>query len=180
MRRIDTTTGHTDIVPVPCGSTRQDQCQPCAEKARRLRMTQCREGWHLDTEPITDRATPRAEHKALMAARVDLLTAYTECKTTGDELTCKQIIESVTELDAQLSAAGVRGRLAPARSTTQAGQTINPVPSRCPGSTSPTSGQTDSGAGIRRALSALHVPHPHPRLLRARRQQGSSGGPRSL
>ena len=26
MRRIDTTTGRTDIVPVPCGSTREDQC----------------------------------------------------------------------------------------------------------------------------------------------------------
>jgi hypothetical protein len=50
MRRIDTTTGRTDIVPVPCGSTRADQCPPCADKARRLRMAQCREGWHLDAE----------------------------------------------------------------------------------------------------------------------------------
>jgi hypothetical protein len=38
MRRIDTTTRRIDIVPVPCGSTREDQCRPCAEKARRLRM----------------------------------------------------------------------------------------------------------------------------------------------
>jgi hypothetical protein len=30
MRRIDTTTGHVDIVPVPCGSTREDQCRPCS------------------------------------------------------------------------------------------------------------------------------------------------------
>ena len=72
MRRIDTTTGRVDIVPVPCGSTRDDQCRPCAEKARRLRMVQCREGWHLDTEPITDRATPSEDHKALMATRADL------------------------------------------------------------------------------------------------------------
>jgi hypothetical protein len=42
MRRIDTTTGRVDIVPVPCSSTRQDQCRPCADKARRLRMAQCR------------------------------------------------------------------------------------------------------------------------------------------
>ena len=69
MRRIDTTTGRIDIVPVPCGSTREDQCRPCAEKARRLRMAQCREGWHLDAEPITNRATPSAEHKELMATR---------------------------------------------------------------------------------------------------------------
>jgi hypothetical protein len=113
MRRIDTTTGRVDIVPVPCGSTRQDQCPPCAEKARRLRMVQCREGWHLDAEPVTDRATPSEDHKALMATRADLLAAYTECKATGDEITCEQIAESVTELDVELRAAGVRGRLTP-------------------------------------------------------------------
>jgi hypothetical protein len=113
MRRIDTTTGRIDIVPVACGSTRADQCPPCSEKARRLRMTQCREGWHLDAEPITDRATPSENQKALMATRADLLAAYTECKTIGDEITCEQIAESVTELDTELRAAGVRGRLAP-------------------------------------------------------------------
>jgi hypothetical protein len=113
MRRIDTSTGRVDIVPVPCGSTREDQCRPCAEKARRLRMAQCREGWHLDTEPVTDRAKPGAEHTELMATRADLLAAYAECKTTGDELTCEQIADSVAELDTELRAAGVRGRLTP-------------------------------------------------------------------
>jgi hypothetical protein len=113
MRRIDTTTGRTDIVPVPCGSTRQDQCPPCAEKARRLRMVQCREGWHVEAEPVTDRATPREDHKELMATRADLLAVYTECRAVGDELTCEQIAESVTELDAELRSAGVRGRLTP-------------------------------------------------------------------
>jgi hypothetical protein len=113
MRRIDTTTGRVEVVPVACGSTRADQCHPCAEKARRLRMAQCREGWHLDTEPITDRATPSDEHQELMAARADLLAAYTECKAHGDELTCEQIAESVTELDTELRALGVRGRLTP-------------------------------------------------------------------
>ncbi|HEX4099230.1 MAG TPA: replication initiator, partial [Pseudonocardiaceae bacterium] len=34
MRRIDTTTGRVEVVPVPCGSTREDQCRPCADKAR--------------------------------------------------------------------------------------------------------------------------------------------------
>ncbi|MGA8517485.1 MAG: replication initiator, partial [Pseudonocardiaceae bacterium] len=46
MRRIDTTTGRVEVVPVPCGSTREDQCRPCSEKARKLRMVQCRQGWH--------------------------------------------------------------------------------------------------------------------------------------
>jgi len=113
MRRIDTTTGRVEVVPVPCGSTRADQCHPCAEKARRLRMAQCREGWHLDTEPTTHRTTPTDEHKELMATRADLVAAYTECKTHGDDLTCEQITESVAELDTELRALGVRGRLTP-------------------------------------------------------------------
>jgi hypothetical protein len=113
MRRIDTTTGRIDIVPVPCGSTRQDQCRPCADKARRLRMAQCREGWHLDTEPVIQRATPSAEQQELMAARADLLLAYAQCRAVGDQDSCEQIADSVAELDDQLRALGVRGRLAP-------------------------------------------------------------------
>ncbi|HJT02688.1 MAG TPA: replication initiator [Pseudonocardiaceae bacterium] len=113
MRRIDTLTGRVDIVPVPCGSTREDQCRPCADKARRLRMAQCRQGWHLDTEPLIVRAAPSEDHKELMAARADLVAAYVECKTQGDQISCEQISDSVAELDAALRAAGVRGRLTP-------------------------------------------------------------------
>jgi hypothetical protein len=47
----DLDTGERRVVPIACGSTREDQCPPCAERARKLRMQQCREGWHLDTEP---------------------------------------------------------------------------------------------------------------------------------
>jgi len=42
----DRLTGETTSVPIPCGSTREAVCAPCAIKARRLRMHQCREGWH--------------------------------------------------------------------------------------------------------------------------------------
>jgi hypothetical protein len=113
MRRIDTTTGRVDVVPVACGSTREDQCRPCADKARRLRMAQCREGWHLETEPIIERARPSEKQQELMAARADLVVAYAECKAYGDEASCEQISDSVAELDTELRAAGVRGRLAP-------------------------------------------------------------------
>lgn len=113
MRRIDTTTGRVDVVPVPCGSTREAQCTPCAEKARRLRMAQCREGWHLDEEPQRDRPEPTNEQKELMAARAYLFTAYQDCKANGDTEGCEQIAESVAELDTALREAGVRGRLTP-------------------------------------------------------------------
>jgi len=42
----DRLTGESASVPIPCGSTREAVCSPCATKARRLRMHQCREGWH--------------------------------------------------------------------------------------------------------------------------------------
>ncbi|MBV9728349.1 MAG: replication initiator protein, partial [Pseudonocardiales bacterium] len=113
MRRIDTTTGRVEVVPVPCGSTREDRCKPCAEKARRLRMAQCREGWHLETEPVIERAKPSEDHQALMATRADLAAAYADCRAAGDEASCEQIAESVAELDIELRALGVRGRLIP-------------------------------------------------------------------
>lgn len=53
MRRvIDRATGQSTTVPIPCGATRDSKCPSCATKARRLRMTQCAEGWHADTEPV--------------------------------------------------------------------------------------------------------------------------------
>ncbi|MGQ0719890.1 MAG: replication initiator [Pseudonocardiales bacterium] len=113
MRRIDTTTGRVDVVPVPCGSTREDQCRPCADKARRLRMVQCRQGWHLEAEPVTERTAPTEEQQELLAARADLVAVHAECREIGDEATCEQIAESVTELDAELRSLGVRGRLTP-------------------------------------------------------------------
>src|SRR5918995_1303945 len=50
-RVTDVVTGETRLVPIACGATRDDRCPPCAERAKKLRMQQCREGWHLDTEP---------------------------------------------------------------------------------------------------------------------------------
>ena len=48
----DRQTGVATTVLIPCGSTRELKCPPCAEKARRLRMQQCAEGWHLEDDPL--------------------------------------------------------------------------------------------------------------------------------
>ncbi|MGH3656533.1 MAG: replication initiator, partial [Micromonosporaceae bacterium] len=53
----DTATGEQTVVPIPCGSTRAKRCPSCADKNRRLRMQQCREGWHLEHEPSTGDAS---------------------------------------------------------------------------------------------------------------------------
>lgn len=70
LRCDDTSTGESAAVPIPCGSTIARVCPSCADRARRLRMQQCREGWHRDTEPETttdDENTPEAAHPGLGA-----------------------------------------------------------------------------------------------------------------
>lgn len=59
LRRVtDRATGKVTGVPIPCGSTRASVCPACADKARRLRMQQCREGWHLTEDPLPDPSAP--------------------------------------------------------------------------------------------------------------------------
>ncbi|WP_371855959.1 replication initiator, partial [Nocardia beijingensis] len=48
MRSFDPHTGKVEYVASPCKSTVASVCKPCADKARWLRMTQCREGWHAE------------------------------------------------------------------------------------------------------------------------------------
>ena len=53
LRRVtDRETGQTTSVVIRCGSTREARCPPCAQRARKLRMQQCAEGWHLEEDPL--------------------------------------------------------------------------------------------------------------------------------
>src|ERR1700729_1690299 len=54
LRRTALATGKTEPVLVPCGHTLAAVCPSCADRAKTLRAAQCREGWHLDHEPVTD------------------------------------------------------------------------------------------------------------------------------
>jgi len=71
LRRTDIDTGHVEQVLIPCGHTLASVCPPCAERARMLRAAQCREGWHLDHEPVIDPdpATEDRRRVAKLAAR---------------------------------------------------------------------------------------------------------------
>ena len=77
LRRTNTETGQVDQVLIPCGATLADICRPCAERAKELRAAQCREGWHLDTEPIPPAPRPDevqamwVEHRAQAQADRD-------------------------------------------------------------------------------------------------------------
>src|SRR5215217_1458611 len=72
MRRVtDRATGHETTVPIACGATRDSKCPSCAAKARRLRMTQCAEGWHAEVEPVPLDGPPPADSDADTDAEVD-------------------------------------------------------------------------------------------------------------
>ena len=51
LRRTDLHTGQVQQVLVPVRAHPRSVCPSCAERNKQLRAAQCREGWHLDTEP---------------------------------------------------------------------------------------------------------------------------------
>ncbi|MGF1662617.1 MAG: replication initiator [Kineosporiaceae bacterium] len=57
-RVVDTVTGDSQDVAIRCGSTREHACPSCATRARDLRITQCREGWHLVDDPLDQDLSP--------------------------------------------------------------------------------------------------------------------------
>jgi hypothetical protein len=67
----DTVTRATRLVPTPCGATRDSKCPSCADRNRRLRMQQCREGWHLDQEPVRHRPDPDTDAEPERDEHVD-------------------------------------------------------------------------------------------------------------
>ncbi len=109
LRRLDMTTGKSEVVDVPCGSPLESKCPPCAKRNRQLRMAQCREGWHLDEEPIitpdeaTDRQRCLVEFRADMQAKRDA-----EEKAGGDTSDLDAVL---TGLDIEINEAGMRGNV---------------------------------------------------------------------
>src|SRR4051794_16641404 len=57
----DTVTGETRLIPRAGGPPGESKSPPCAKRNRRLRMQQCREGWHLEHEPETPARVPEKE-----------------------------------------------------------------------------------------------------------------------
>ena len=63
LRRTNLDTGAVEQELVPCGHTLAAVCPACAERARALRAAQCREGWHLETEPVLEPDEPTEDQK---------------------------------------------------------------------------------------------------------------------
>ena len=109
MRRIDTTTGDSQIVDIPCGSTVASKCESCAKRAKLLRMAQCREGWHLTSEPVADPPAPTIRQKELAAARADLHATRTELVREGQDTA--EVDDAIGRVTGELAESGVHGDL---------------------------------------------------------------------
>lgn len=57
----DVQTGQTITVVMACRATRESRCPSCAAAARKVRIQQCAEGWHLEQEPQLDTGTEESD-----------------------------------------------------------------------------------------------------------------------
>jgi hypothetical protein len=113
IRRTDTVTGVTEVVEVPCGARLASKCKPCAERNRRLRIQQIREGWHLADEPaITpDRATEEVMSLVRVRAHLEFERADAQRNAEWDQI--PELDAAIAELDEVLAREGLRGHLTP-------------------------------------------------------------------
>ncbi|MFI6886542.1 replication initiator [Streptosporangium canum] len=119
LRRLDTHTGKTESLDIPCGTTQEAKCPPCAKRNKQLRMAQCREGWHLDHEPIAEPHPSTEDQKWLIEFRADVQAKRDAAEQAG-EVTADWD-EAIAGIDAEINASGMRGnvlggRAAPKRS----------------------------------------------------------------
>jgi hypothetical protein len=113
LRRTDRETGQAETVLVPCGSTLASVCPPCAERAKTLRAAQCREGWHLEDEPGLTPAPATEDQKWWITLRAEAQQHRDHAESAGNDTT--DLDELITELDAEITKASIRGKAAPAR-----------------------------------------------------------------
>ncbi|RCG29091.1 replication initiation protein [Sphaerisporangium album] len=111
LKRTDTTTGKVEYVNVPCGATLAAKCEPCANRAVQLRKAQCREGWHLEAEPVAEAAEPTDRQRWLIEERADVEALRDLAEQDGGDLAVWD--EVATTLEDELAQSGVRGHVLP-------------------------------------------------------------------
>ncbi|MGW5314442.1 replication initiator [Nocardia thailandica] len=113
MRAYDPTTGRVSYVGAPCKSTVGSVCPACAQAAKQVRMTQLREGWCLDAEPVDPEPVTTKSQAEVLAARAELFTGYHDARRDGEHELAESIKALVADLDVELRELGVRGQLPP-------------------------------------------------------------------
>jgi hypothetical protein len=114
LRRTNTDTGEVDQVLVPCGATLASVCPPCADRAKTLRAAQCREGWHLDTEPIPADPVPDEVQAMWIEQRAEAQADRDRAASSGEDTA--ELDALIEDLDAEISRCGLRGKADPGQS----------------------------------------------------------------
>ena len=107
LRRTDTQTGQTEQIMKPCGATLASICPPCADRAKALRVAQCREGWHLEDEPDSGPAAPDQTQEYWLTLRAEAQVHRDRAEARGEDATDYDAL--IGELDIEITRAGVRG-----------------------------------------------------------------------
>jgi replication initiator protein RepSA len=113
LRRTDTATGQVEQVLVPCGHTLATVCPSCAERNRVLRAAQCREGWHLDHEPIIEPDEPDDEQCVWVKLRAQAQQDHDQAEAAGHDTA--EDDAAISELDELITRSGMRGNVLPKR-----------------------------------------------------------------
>ncbi|MEH0841902.1 replication initiator [Micromonospora sp. CPCC 205711] len=113
LRRTDLATGQTEVIDLPCGTTREDKCPPCAQRARRLRQTQIREGWHRTDEPAPAPDPATDAQRELILLRAHLEFARDEAQRSAQFDQVPGIDQAIAEVEEAIAAEGLRGQVAP-------------------------------------------------------------------
>lgn len=83
------------------------------ERRKRLRMAQCREGWHLEEEPSLEPDEPTLEQKFLARTRADVQAERDQAEAAG--LPVEDLEQVPDDIDEQLRGLGVRGKVSSAK-----------------------------------------------------------------
>ena len=133
LRRTSLDTRTVDQVLVPCGRTLATVCPACAQRAKTLRAAQCREGWHLETEPVIDPDPATEDQKWWVEKRAEAQAMHDQAEKDGEDTEDFDGLNA--ELDQEIKGAGMRGNVLPARATrrhrtTRRRQDAAPLPLR--------------------------------------------------
>ena len=177
LRRTDLATGQTEPVLVPCGHTLASVCPSCAERAKNLRAAQCREGWHLDQEPVIEPDDPTDEQKWWIETRADAQAMRDADEARGEDVTGWD--DELAELDEEINDAGMRGNVLPAAAATAAplDQAAAGCPAAAQAARRPPHGRQDLHHAGRQDLPPVPVHHAHLPVLRARQGRRDAGRP---
>jgi hypothetical protein len=132
LRRTEIDTGYVEQVLIPCGHTLASVCTSCAERALILLAAQCREGWHLDHEPVIDPDPATGDQRAAVTDRAEAQSDRDALANEG--LDTSELDAHIGELDQQITDDGLRGHVLPERPrrhrSTKRRQDAAPLPRR--------------------------------------------------